>query len=115
MSRGRYGSVQGVAEQRYIRRTDAEPGFVSRVIAGETIIVPVSGRIGDLEAIYTLNAVGTRIWELLEHPVTRPGLAEAIEAEFEVAPECARSDVDEFLEALRARGLVTVAEGGSDD
>jgi hypothetical protein len=107
--------MEGVAEQRFVRGSGAEQGFVSRVIAGETIIVPVSGRIGDLEAIYTLNLVGTRIWELLERPMTRAGLADAVEVAFDVTPDRARSDVDEFLEALGARGLVRIVEGGSDD
>ena len=36
-----------------------ESEIVTRNIAGETIIVPVKGRVGDMDSIYTLNEVGT--------------------------------------------------------
>jgi len=47
---------------------------VSRVVAGETLIVPVRGRVGDLASIYSFNATGSLIWRLLD---VRPGVAAA--------------------------------------
>ena len=41
-------------------RSDA---VVSRLIGGETLVVPVRGGVGDLASIYSFNAVGTTIWE----------------------------------------------------
>jgi hypothetical protein len=46
----------------FIKETD----FVTREVAGETIIVPIRGNVGDLNSIYTLNEVGTKIWELID-------------------------------------------------
>ena len=43
-----------------------EDNCVTREIAGETIIVPIKGRVGDLDSIYTLNEVGTLIWQLID-------------------------------------------------
>jgi len=37
-----------------------EPDLVTRLIAGETIIVPIRDGVGDLNAVYTLNQVGDR-------------------------------------------------------
>lgn len=99
---------------RFVRDAGAERGFVSRVVAGETIIVPISGRVGDLEAIYTLNAVGSRIWRLLEAPITLEAMAVTIAREFEVSEAEAAADVAEFVGALRARGLVSALEGSPD-
>ena len=47
-----------------------------------------------------LNDVGARIWELLDQPQTREQLEARLIAEFDVAPETCRSEVDAFLTKL---------------
>jgi hypothetical protein len=32
----------------------------------ETVIVPVQGHAGDLDSIYTLNEVGSTVWERID-------------------------------------------------
>ncbi len=56
---------------------------VSRVVAGETLIVPISKGVGDLASIYSLNQVGTTIWEAVATPCSRSGIVQRIEQEFE--------------------------------
>ena len=80
--------------------------FVTRHIAGETLIVPVTGHVVDLEAIYVLNPVASRIWELLQRPTTPHEISTTLATEFAVSPERAAEDVLEFLDALGARGLI---------
>ncbi len=84
---------------------------VTRAIAGETLIIPIARATADLESIFTLNAVGSRIWELLECPAAPPRLVATIVREFDVLPAEAARDVSEFLDALRAAGLVAAVEG----
>jgi len=84
---------------------------VTRAIAGETLIIPIARATADLESIYTLNAVGSRIWELLERPVAPSRLVATITLEFDVSPAEAASDVAEFLDSLRAAGLIAPVEG----
>src|SRR6185436_6900152 len=84
---------------------------VTRAIAGETLIIPIVRATADLESIFTLNAVGSRIWDLLEHPVAPAQLAATIAAEFDVSAADAEQDVSEFLDSLRAAGLIAPAEG----
>jgi hypothetical protein len=86
---------------------------VTRVIAGETLIVPIAAGVADLEAIYTLNDVGSRVWDLLESPTSTRQIAARIAAEYDVSAETAVRDVAEFVAALRAAGLVRAA-GGPD-
>ena len=69
------------------------------------MIVPVTGHVMDLESIYGLNPVGSRIWELLRSPTTADRIVDAVAAEFEVSPQDAAADVGEFLDALSTRGL----------
>ena len=80
--------------------------LVTRDVAGETIIVPIKGRVGDLDAIYTLNEVGTFIWQHLERRPTIRQLVGAVAREYDVEPAEAKRDVGEFLESLEAAGLI---------
>ena len=83
-----------------------EGGFVTRVIAGETIIVPISSGVGDLDAIFTLNEVGTEIWNLIDGQTSMAQMVDVIVDRYEISRETARSDIAEFLAILEARRLV---------
>jgi hypothetical protein len=85
--------------------------FVSRSIAGETILVPVRGQVGDLDAIYNLNEVGTFIWEHLDGHTDVKQLADSLCAEFDVTAEVANVDTQQFLGVLEAVGIVARREG----
>ena len=39
---------------------------VARCVGGETLIVPVRGKVGDLASIYSFNPTGSLIWQSLE-------------------------------------------------
>jgi len=86
-------------------------GFVSRNIADDVIIVPVRGGVGDLESIFTLNAVGATIWKAIDGRTSAEGLAAAVLREYEVTPETAATDVQAFLDLLVAKGLISAAGG----
>ena len=89
-----------------VQHVDDHRSFVTRQIAGDTLIVPVTGHVMDLESIYVLNPVGSRIWELLGSPTTADRIAEVVASEFAVSPQHAADDVVEFLDSLVARGLI---------
>ena len=82
---------------------------VSRVVAGETLIVPVRAKVGDLASIYSFNSTGSLIWRLLESAKTVPELSAAIALEYEVDPAQAERDVEEFVDEMKAVGLVEVS------
>ena len=81
---------------------------VSRLIGGETLIVPVRGNVGDLASIYSFNEIGSLIWKLLDIPKDLGELAAAVEHEYEVESERARKDVERFLNDMLSAGLVEV-------
>lgn len=89
-----------------VQQASGDSGFVTRRIAGETIIVPVSSHVGDLDAIYTLNEVGSRVWALLEAPQSVDEIAAALCDEYDVPQEQLRRDLVELLDELQANGLV---------
>ncbi len=85
------------------------PDFVSREVAGEMILVPVTRQAADLESLFTLNQVGAFIWAALEEAGSEEQLGRAVAAEFEVAQEQALADVREFVAQLEEIGAVTRA------
>lgn len=80
--------------------------FVTRSLAGETVVVPVRGHIGDLDAIYNLNEVGAFIWEQIDGRKDVARIVDAVRREFEVAPGQAGEDISEFIAALEAAGMI---------
>ena len=82
---------------------------VARVVAGETLIVPIRGKVGDLASIYSFNGTGTLIWRLLESPRTVMELSAAVAQAYDVDPAQAECDVTNFVNEMKAAGLVEVA------
>jgi hypothetical protein len=89
------------------RRSDH---FVSRKVGDETVVVPVRAGVANLEAIFTMNGVGSAIWARIDGKTSVGDLARAVVGEFDVTEAEAASDVEEFVELLAARGLVDDAE-----
>ena len=82
---------------------------VARVMGGETLIVPVRARVGDLASIYSFNGTATLIWKMLDSPRTVSELAKSVEREYEIDGAQAESDVAKFLDEMKGAGLVEVA------
>ncbi len=83
-----------------------DQNLVARSIAGETILVPVRSGVSDLEHIYVLNEVGSRVWGLLDERTPVSQIVDAICAEYEASPEQAARDIDELLHNLETAGLI---------
>ena len=81
---------------------------VARVVAGETLIVPIRAKVGDLASIYSFNATGSLIWKLLESPKTVAQLAAAVAQAYEVELAQAERDVTNFVNEMKSVGLVEV-------
>jgi hypothetical protein len=105
--------VLSVAGERVLVRSQA---VVSRCIAGETLIVPVRGRVCDLASIYSFNKTGSLIWKLLETPRTMSEIASAMTQEFDVTREQAECDAARFVREMVSVGLVEVPKtvGGTE-
>lgn len=80
--------------------------YVIREIAGETLVVPVGRKALDLNAMITLDPVGTLIWKVLEAGTDEASLLEQILDGFEVDRETALTDLRAFLDQLEAAGML---------
>ncbi len=83
---------------------------VSRVVGGETLIVPIRGKVGDLASIYSFNETGSLVWRLMETPTTLPDLVAAVAQEYDVERQRAEQDVRQFVSDMQSVGLVEVSE-----
>jgi Coenzyme PQQ synthesis protein D (PqqD) len=93
-------------EQFFTRSTSV----VARVVGGETLIVPIRGKVGDLASIYSFNGTGTLIWQLLESPRTAEELSAGVAREYAVEHEQARKDVAQFVGEMLSVGLVEICQ-----
>jgi hypothetical protein len=80
--------------------------LVTRDLAGEKIIVPVRGKVGDLNSIYTLNSVANEIWLLLDGRRTVHEIVDSMQDEYDVDPAILTDDVCRVLEELSQEGLI---------
>ena len=81
------------AADSYIR----SEAVVSRLIGGETLVVPVRGGVGDLASIYSFNEVGTIIWEALASPTSLEELVELIKRKYPGSREPSTARRSPFL------------------
>jgi hypothetical protein len=79
----------------------AHRDIVTRRIGAETLLVPICGHVADLEAIYTLDEIGSRVWSRLEPGASLPEL---------VTPEVAVSDLTQLLAELQQARLIRIEE-----
>ena len=97
-----HGKTQ--AEQLFVR----SQAVVSRRVAGETLVVPVRGKVGDLASIYSFNQTGSLIWQSLESPKGFAELVSIVEQEYTVEHDLARRDVKQFLHDMLSADLIQV-------
>jgi hypothetical protein len=100
------GTVSGGSDPR----ADAprkHPDLASRVYDGEAFIV-----LPQSHQYKILNEVGTRVWELIDGARTLDDMARLIADEFEISVEEALRDVGDFINDLRANGMLADSETG---
>jgi ornithine carbamoyltransferase len=77
------------------------PHVLHQEIEGETVLFD-----SEQGLYYALDAVGTRVWQLLAEEREMEAVTAAMLAEFEVDEATLSVDLHDLLERLRAQGLV---------
>lgn len=88
------------------RRYGKNPGLVTRRIAEETMLVPVKGKLAQLQKIFVLNPVAAHVWERLDGESPLRDVLSSITAEFDVSEDEARCDLLELVDTLLAADLI---------
>jgi len=91
-----------IPEQIYLK----SDGFVSRIVAGEAILVPLRKNVGDLDHIFSLNETGVAIWNLLDGQRNLREVLRIFLVDFDVDEAEATRDLLELMDDLLKIGAV---------
>ena len=75
--------------------------FILREVVGETVLIPTGETALQFNGIISLNPVSALIWKGLEAGKDEDAILADILAEFDVAEDVARADLQEFLQGMR--------------
>ncbi len=84
--------------------------IVTREILGETLLVPISTEMADMDNIFALNDTDAHIWHRLDGMVTLAGIRDSVMDAFEVAEEQAWADLAALIGELADAGLIEKVE-----
>jgi hypothetical protein len=76
-------------------------GIVARVMDDETILLPIYKTSDEINCIYTLNKVASRVWELIDGKRTLAELKAALLKEFDATPGEIDKEMKKLLDDLR--------------
>ncbi|MEO8077013.1 MAG: PqqD family protein [Acidobacteriota bacterium] len=76
-------------------------GLVASDVNGEVVILSI-----EAGHFFHLNPTGSRIWNLLDGPMTVAALSATMAERFAVGADECRRDVTEFVEAMLDKGLL---------
>ena len=79
---------------------------ITREIVGETLLVPISAELANLDAIFALNETAAYLWHRLDGERSLGQLRDAVVERYEVESEQAWQDMTALLDELHARRLV---------
>lgn len=80
--------------------------FITRTIAGETVVVPTGEAAVHLNGMITLNETAAFIWNFLQETHTKEELLAAMLEEFDVDEADALADIEGFTGALLEQGML---------
>jgi len=81
------------------------PDVLSQEVSGETVLLDLNN-----ENYFGLNAVGTRIWQLLQEQNNLEKIYDILLDEYEVDARKLRNDFDDIISQLIDTGLIVVKE-----
>lgn len=77
------------------------PDMVARVIDDETILLPIYKTSDEINCIYTLNKVASRVWEMFDGKRTVGEIKKQLLKEFDTTAEEVDKEMQEFLKDLK--------------
>lgn len=81
-------------------------GFVLRQVVSTWVVMPLKSDTLDFNGMIQLNDSGAMLWKCLEQGGDREKLVLELTSQYNVDPEQAGTDVDEFLDVLKKIGCL---------
>ena len=79
---------------------------VTRDILGETLLVPISTAVADMDNVYALNETGAFVWQRLDGATPVADILDAVIETFDAESDAVSEDVAALLEDLASCGLI---------
>ncbi len=79
---------------------------ILRSVAGEHMLIPVGETVFEYNGIFMLTESGKFLWENIEKGADEEELKDLLMKEYEIDSDTASNDVKEFLEMLKAFGII---------
>ncbi|TAJ15536.1 PqqD family protein [Marinilabiliaceae bacterium JC017] len=94
-----------VRERVFVKAT----GFVEQQIGEETVLVPLVESVAKMQEVFTLNELGTFVYELLEKKMAFQELLSNVVNSYDVSAEEAHQDLQQFLlQALNKKVIIEI-------
>ncbi len=91
-------------EELLMARWKRADHVVKRKIGDETLLVPVTGKLAELDKIFLIEGIGDFLWDELENRSAEELIAD-VTSRYDVARDVAEQDVWRFLMMLKEHGL----------
>ena len=77
-----------------------KPEMAAKRVGDELVLVPLQGNVADLNEMFTLNEVGSFIWDSLDASDSLEELTYKVVEEFDIDQPTAEQDVTVFIAKL---------------
>lgn len=81
-------------------------GFMLKKVGGQNVVVALGEASRSFNGIIRLNDTGVFLWQKLQQETSEEQLLAALTAEYDIGEEQAKSDIAEFVGALRKATLL---------
>ena len=80
--------------------------FVEKNIGEENVLVPLSNNVADMNHVFTLNDVGTFIFDQVDGKKSVADIYQLMMDEYEVSTEVVKRDITQFITDSVNRGVL---------
>ena len=88
---------------------------IARKVAGEGLLIPVRGKLVDMQNIFVVNPVAEYIWSQLDGVTSLEQIEAGIISRYEVEIKQAGKDLAEFIEQLQHADLLEPVDDGQGE
>jgi hypothetical protein len=88
------------------------PGLVTRMVADETLVVPIKGQLAHMQVLYVLTPVANHLWTQMDGVKDLQALHASIVEAYDVAEDQARTDLLDFVQSMLDSGLIHLTAPG---
>ncbi len=95
-----------VNTREFEKRWSPSEHVITRKISDETILVPISGNLANMQRIFTINEVGASVWAMMDGKKTEKEIRKALQQVFDVGEDQLDKDLLDFIEQLKQSDLI---------